>query len=155
MIPTPCNHLPERASSCGFFFFLVSDCPRNSNAFFYLFFPFSFFSFLFSFFLKAPKHTLPPQTPTRTALAHSTRTKSTDPVYGSVSLSATGDRCNYYTKSVSVSVLSVCVHIVSHYYYYVSSIAGEETLTRGFAKARQINQYYKREGVTLTLRVKG
>jgi len=43
--------------------------------------------FLFFFFdLKAPKHTLPPQTPTRTALAHSTRTKSTDPVYGSVSL---------------------------------------------------------------------
>ena len=28
------------------------------------------------FFLKAPKHTLPPQTPTRTALANSTRTKS-------------------------------------------------------------------------------
>jgi len=27
------------------------------------------------------KHTHTPQTPTRTALAHSTRTKSTDPVY--------------------------------------------------------------------------
>jgi len=50
--------------------------------------------FFFLFFLfKAPKHTHPPQTPTRTALAHSTRTKSTDLVYGSVSLSATGDRC--------------------------------------------------------------
>jgi len=35
----------------------------------------------FFFFFKAPKHTHPPQTPTRTALAHSTRTKSTDPVY--------------------------------------------------------------------------
>ena len=56
---------------------------RASNGFIYLFFPLN---------LKAPKHTLPPQTPTRTALAHSTRTKSTDPVYGSVSLSATGDR---------------------------------------------------------------
>jgi len=33
-------------------------------------------------FFKAPKHTHTPQTPTRTALAHSTRTKSTDPVYG-------------------------------------------------------------------------
>ena len=43
--------------------------------------------------IKFPKHTLPPQTPIRTALAHSTRTKSTDPVYGSESLSATGDRC--------------------------------------------------------------
>ena len=51
-----------------------------------------FFYFLF-FSLKAPKHTLPPQTPTRTALAQSTRTKSTEPVYGSVSLSATGDLC--------------------------------------------------------------
>jgi len=30
---------------------------------------------------KAPKRTHTPQTPTRTALAHSTRTKSTDPVY--------------------------------------------------------------------------
>jgi len=44
-------------------------------------------------YFKAPKHTHTPQTPTRTALAHSTRTKSTDPVYGSVSVSATGDRC--------------------------------------------------------------
>ena len=51
-----------------------------------------FFKYM-EFFFEAPKHTHTPQTPTRTALAHSTRTKSTDPVYGSVSLSATGDRC--------------------------------------------------------------
>jgi len=42
---------------------------------------------------KSPEHTHTPQTPTRTELAHSTRTKRTDPVYGSVSLSATRDRC--------------------------------------------------------------
>jgi len=52
----------------------------------------TFIIIIFFFYLKAPKHTLPLQTPTRTALAHSTRTKSTDPVYGPVSLSATGDR---------------------------------------------------------------
>ena len=64
--------------------------------------------------LKAPKHTLPPQTPTRTALAHSTRTKSTDPVYGS---NGTWDKATgsvlfvrvLCASSVRVGVCGVCV----------------------------------------------
>jgi len=56
--------------------------------------------FYFYFFNSLSKskllNTLSPQTPTptrSTAQAHSTHIKSTDPVYGSVSLSDTGDRC--------------------------------------------------------------
>ena len=60
---------------------------------FFVFLFFFLFFFIFFLFSKSPEHTHTPQTPTRTELAHSTRTKRTDPVYGLVSLSAIGDRC--------------------------------------------------------------
>jgi len=62
--------------------------------------------FFFFFFFRSPEHTHTPQTPTRT-----TRTKRTEPVYGSVSLSATRDRIFLWQMYFVINKNLICFNI--------------------------------------------
>ena len=79
-----------------------------------------FFVFVFCFFLKAPKHTHTPQTPTRTALAHSTRTKSTCFIEGALQLRGTDYLARREKNDRIVAGFCYMSSVFSPYLYLIS-----------------------------------